>query len=428
MAYYDPLAFQQQHQQQQLQPQQPGFGDLRSSATLWMGELEPWMDENWIRGAWYSAGEHVAVKMIRDKYTGVSAGYCFVELSSPAAASKAINTLNGVLIPGTNKIFKLNWASGGNMALAGGVGQEYSLFVGDLSPEVTEFMLVATFQERYLSCRSAKIMTDPATGMSRGYGFVRFTDESEQLRALHEMQGIYCGSRPIRVSMATPKNKIAAAGISVTTVSNMNGSMGMTPAGYGFTPPLQPTSPQHGLSQFTDPNNTTVFVGGLSGITHEDELRGVFAPYGEITYVKIPPGKGCGFVQFVHRQSAEMAINQLNGYQIGNSRIRLSWGRAQNEPKPLSPHGPSMMGAANFRPPMPPQYGFGQGRTSAPFGPYPGLMPGSLPGMMQTQSSRDPMERVPVEHQNRAFIEKKEGLMDRMDQGASWRGSGAIYA
>jgi hypothetical protein len=35
-----------------------------------MGELEPWMDENWIRGAWYSAGEHVAVKMIRDKYTG----------------------------------------------------------------------------------------------------------------------------------------------------------------------------------------------------------------------------------------------------------------------------------------------------------------------------------------------------------------------
>jgi hypothetical protein len=35
-----------------------------------MGELEPWMDENWIRGTWYSAGEQVSVKMIRDKYTG----------------------------------------------------------------------------------------------------------------------------------------------------------------------------------------------------------------------------------------------------------------------------------------------------------------------------------------------------------------------
>jgi RNA recognition motif-containing protein len=45
-----------------------------------------------------------------------SAGYCFVELSSPAAAAKAINTFNGMLIPGTNKVFKLNWASGGGMA------------------------------------------------------------------------------------------------------------------------------------------------------------------------------------------------------------------------------------------------------------------------------------------------------------------------
>ncbi|KAF9101086.1 hypothetical protein BGX27_000113 [Mortierella sp. AM989] len=424
MAFYDPLAFQQQQQQQ------AGFGGDMRASSLWMGELEPWMDENWIRGAWYNAGEQVAVKMIRDKYTGANAGYCFVELSSPAAAAKAITTLNGVLIPGTNKVFKLNWASGGNMGAAGnaGTGQEYSLFVGDLSLEVTEYMLMATFQERYISCRSAKIMTDPTTGHSRGYGFVRFGDESEQLRALHEMQGVYCGSRPIRVSMATPKNKTPVGGMTAAG-PNMNGAMAMAPTGYGYISPAQPTSPQHALNQFTDPNNTTVFVGGLSGVTHEDELRHVFAAYGEITYVKIPPGKGCGFVQFVHRHSAEMAINQLNGYQIGNSRVRLSWGRAQNEPKPMSPHGPSMMSASNFRPPMPNQIGFAPTRNPVAYGSYPGLGPGSsLPGMMQTQSPRDPMERIPVEHQNRAFIDRKEALMDRMDEGASWRGSGAIYA
>ncbi|KAG0315623.1 hypothetical protein BGZ99_007351 [Dissophora globulifera] len=426
MAYYDPMAFQQQQQQQQQAPM-PGFGaDMRSSATLWMGELEPWMDENWIRGAWYSAGEQVAAKMIRDKYTGTSAGYCFVELSSPAAAAKAISTLNGVAIPGTNKVFRLNWASGGSVVSAAGpgLGQEYSLFVGDLAPDATEYMLMALFQERYMSCRSAKIMTDPNTGVSRGYGFVRFGDESEQQRALHEMQGVYCGSRPIRVSMATPKNKPSVGG-----AGGMGGGMGMAPTGYGYVPPAQPTSPQHGLNQFTDPNNTTVFVGGLSGPTHEDELRSVFAAYGDITYVKIPPGKSCGFVQFVHRQSAEMAINQLNGYQIGTSKIRLSWGRAQNEPKPMLPHGSSMMGAPAFRPPMQSQFGFGQARAPAPYTQFPGAMPGSsLPGMTQTLSPRDPMERVPVDHQNRAFIERKEALLGRMDDGASWRGSGAIYA
>ena len=67
------------------------------------------------------------------------------------------------------------------------------------------------------------------------------------------------------------------------------------------------------MNQFTDPNNTTVFVGGLSGYVTEDELRSFFQGFGEITYVKIPPGKGCGFVQFVQRHAAEMAINQMQG-------------------------------------------------------------------------------------------------------------------
>lgn len=78
-------------------------------------------------------------------------------------------------------------------------------------------------------------------------------------------------------------------------------------------------------------SNTTVFVGGLSAPIREEELRQYFQHFGEIVYVKIPPGKGCGFVQYVSRSSAELAIQQMNGYQIGNSRIRLSWGRSQNE-------------------------------------------------------------------------------------------------
>lgn len=47
-------------------------------------------------------------------------------------------------------------------------------------------------------------MTQPVTGMPRGYGFVRFADEVEQQWALTEMQGIYCGNRPMRISPVTP--------------------------------------------------------------------------------------------------------------------------------------------------------------------------------------------------------------------------------
>ena len=181
-------------------------------------------------------------------------------------------------------------------------------------------------------------MSDPISGLSRGYGFVRFTDEADQQRALTEMQGVYCGNRPMRISTATPKNKNQGGGPPMGMPGPMGGQMGyMQP--YGMSPFAGQAQP---MNQFTDPNNTTVFVGGLSGYVTEDELRSFFQGFGEITYVKIPPGKGCGFVQFVQRHAAEMAINQMQGYPIGNSRVRLSWGRSQNNSGPAgTPYRPA---------------------------------------------------------------------------------------
>lgn len=192
---------------------QEGSQDGSGKTTLWMGELEPWIDEAFVRSIWYNMGENVNVKMIRDKFSGSNAGYCFVDFASAAAAAKALS-LNGQLIPNSNRPFKLNWASGGGLAdrSRDDRGPEFSIFVGDLGPEVNEFVLVQLFQGKYPSCKSAKIMSDPISGMSRGYGFVRFTDEADQQKALSEMQGVYCGNRPMRISTATPKNKSGGPG------------------------------------------------------------------------------------------------------------------------------------------------------------------------------------------------------------------------
>ncbi|KAF3390971.1 hypothetical protein DPV78_011315 [Talaromyces pinophilus] len=337
-------------------PQQGGDG----KTTLWMGELEPWIDENFIRNLWFQMGEQVNVKMIRDKFSGSNAGYCFVDFASAAAAAKALS-LNGTPMPNTTRAFKLNWATGGGLADRGRDerGPEYSIFVGDLGPEVNEYVLVSLFQSRFPSCKSAKIMTDPISGMSRGYGFVRFSDENDQQRALSEMQGVYCGNRPMRISTATPKNKGPGVG---------PGGMGM-PGPAGIYPPAAMGGPPMGfygapqpMNQFTDPNNTTVFVGGLSGYVTEDELRSFFQGFGEITYVKIPPGKGCGFVQFVQRHAAEMAINQMQGYPIGNSRVRLSWGRSQNNSGPAgTPYRPAPPPPIYPNMGMPPAHQYGGG-------------------------------------------------------------------
>lgn len=91
---------------------------------------------------------------------------------------------------------------------------EFSIFVGDLAPETTNSDLIAVFRDPILglkhdrepkfvapftSCRSAKIMVDAVMGVSKGYGFVRFGSASDAARALIEMQGLYCLSRPSKL-------------------------------------------------------------------------------------------------------------------------------------------------------------------------------------------------------------------------------------
>lgn len=56
-----------------------------------------------------------------------------------------------------------------------------------------------------------QVITDPLTGRSKGYGFVRFGNEAERDRSLTEMSGHIINSRPIRVSVATAKKSQSSA-------------------------------------------------------------------------------------------------------------------------------------------------------------------------------------------------------------------------
>lgn len=186
-----------------------------------MGDLDTYMDERFVRTAFATAGHSVLnVKAIKSKMTRTPAGYCFVEFSSTQNAENALNKLNGVPVPGTNpaKRFKLNWASYGKEGQSH--GPEFSIFVGDLTPDVTDATLMEFFHSHYPSCKAAKVVIDN-TGVSRGYGFVRFGAENERQRSLNEMQGARgCGGKAIRVSVATPKKATTNPSSSLTTQYN----------------------------------------------------------------------------------------------------------------------------------------------------------------------------------------------------------------
>ncbi|GJP44619.1 hypothetical protein CLOM_g3992 [Closterium sp. NIES-68] len=296
-----------------------GAGGADEPRTLWVGDLQYWMDETYLWNAFSSTGEVVNAKIIRNRATGQPEGYGFVEFARHSAAQHVLTTFQGTAMPqAEQQPFRINWAAFGAGEKGGGRpadGQEFSIFVGDLAPDVNDYLLSETFRCRYGSVRGAKVVVDNVSGRTKGYGFVRFSSEEERERALHEMNGQMCSSRPMRISIATPKKPGAP------------GQGGMQGGGQGGGAGAGPRPQPQGPGGEDDPTNTTIFVGGLDQSVTDEQLRAVFGPWGELVYVKIPFGKGCGFVQFRHRSQAEEALRNMHGTVIGQQTVRLSWGR-----------------------------------------------------------------------------------------------------
>ena len=150
----------------------------------------------------------VSVKLIRNKQSQELEGYGFIEFATRATAEVVLKTYNGTLMPNTDQAFRLNWASFGAGERRGDNSADYTIFVGDLAADVSDYTLQETFRTHYPSVRGAKVVTDRTTGHSKGYGFVRFGDINEQTRAMTEMNGMYCSSRPMRIGPATTKKTV----------------------------------------------------------------------------------------------------------------------------------------------------------------------------------------------------------------------------
>jgi RNA recognition motif-containing protein len=65
--------------------------------------------------------------------------------------------------------------------------------------DINDQALFQYFSRCYDSVFSAKVIYDSCTGLSKGYGFVKFKDSSEFERALNEMNGRIFNSRIIKV-------------------------------------------------------------------------------------------------------------------------------------------------------------------------------------------------------------------------------------
>lgn len=79
------------------------------------------------------------------------------------------------------------------------------LFVGNLPFSTTSEQLQELFSG-VGTCESASVITDRATGQSRGFGFVEMSSPDEASRAIDELNGHEVGGRKLTVTEARERS------------------------------------------------------------------------------------------------------------------------------------------------------------------------------------------------------------------------------
>lgn len=174
--------------------------ERNQDATAYVGNLDPQVSEELLWELFVQAGPVVNVYVPKDRVTNLHQGYGFVEFRSEEDADYAIKVLNMIKLYG--KPIRVNKATQDKKSLDVGA----NLFIGNLDPDVDEKLLYDTFSAFGVIVTNPKIMRDPETGNSRGFGFVSYDSFEASDAAIEAMNGQYLCNRQITVSYAYKKD------------------------------------------------------------------------------------------------------------------------------------------------------------------------------------------------------------------------------
>ncbi|KAK4470913.1 hypothetical protein MN116_006423 [Schistosoma mekongi] len=125
---------------------------------------------------------------------------------------------------------------------------------------------------------SCKLIREKLTGESLGYAFVKYTHPHEANKAIHTLNGLCLQNKTIKVSLARPNCE---------SIKGAN-----------------------------------LYICGLPKTMTQMELEELFSQCGRIITARIlydsktGISRGIAFIRYDHRYEAELAIQQLNGYQV----------------------------------------------------------------------------------------------------------------
>ncbi|XP_059825084.1 ELAV-like protein 2 isoform X4 [Hypanus sabinus] len=302
-----------------------------SKTNLIVNYLPQNMTQEELKSLFGSIGEIESCKLVRDKITGQSLGYGFVNYVDPKDAEKAINTLNGLRLQ--TKTIKVSYARPSSASI-----RDANLYVSGLPKTMSQKELEQLFTQ-YGRIITSRILVDQVTGVSRGVGFIRFDKRVEAEEAIKGLNGQKPpnATEPITVKFANnPSQKTNQAILSQLYQSpnrRYPGPLHHQAQRLRFSP--MTIDGMTSLAGINIPGHAgtgwCIFVYNLAPDADESILWQMFGPFGAVTNVKVIRDfntnkcKGFGFVTMTNYDEAAMAIASLNGYRLGDRVLQVSF-------------------------------------------------------------------------------------------------------
>ncbi|KAM6111662.1 LOW QUALITY PROTEIN: ELAV-like protein 3 [Phoenicopterus ruber ruber] len=320
-------------------PQAPPTAD-DSKTNLIVNYLPQSMSQEELRSLFGSLGDIESCKLVRDKVTGQSLGYGFVNYVEAGDADKAISTLNGLKLQ--TKTIKVSYARPSSASI-----RDANLYVSGLPKAMGQKEMEQLFSQ-YGRIITSRILVDQVTGVSRGVGFIRFdkrVEAEEAVRGLHGQKPLGA-TEPITVKFAnSPGQKSGGALLSLCPSTRRYGALHHPPqrfrldnllnVAYGvkrFSPlAIEAVPGLAGVGLGAPGTGWCIFVYNLAPEADESVLWQLFGPFGAVTNVKVIRDfatnkcKGFGFVTMTNYEEAAMAIASLNGYRLGDRVLQVSF-------------------------------------------------------------------------------------------------------
>ncbi|KAB7497814.1 Polyadenylate-binding protein 1 [Armadillidium nasatum] len=258
-----------------------------------------------------------------------------------------------------------------------------TLYVGDLSPEITEAMLFEKFQTAG-PVLSIRLCRDMITKQSLGYAYVNYEKAADAEKALDTMNFDTLNGSPIRIMWSQRDPSVRKSGVGNVFIKNLDKSIDNkaiydtfsafgnilsckvatedngNSKGYGFVhfeteksantaiekvngmlmggkkvfvarfiPRIEREKELGETRKFTN-----VYIKNFDDALDEEKLFEMFSKFGKISSHKIMKtedgkSKGFGFVAFEEPSAAETAVQELNNIEVDGKRLYV--GRAQKK-------------------------------------------------------------------------------------------------